>query len=430
MAKNKNLREQIDYGDYPERMDPKLERKLRDPENPFAKNPAFSGGIEEVQKLATRRFKQVVDKVREVTGKDSINSPMIGRMLFSEIFRKIPQVVAIESRHKDALENLSIEASIDEAQIPKDWFVIESYLNREPLDISNFRLQADELEDENDEEAKKLMIQAGFDIDEITSEEKLELEKDKRNIINAIIQGTAKKGHFLFQKPEVKAKLDAIDPRLYQMYLEIMAMNDFMYFTMEDLIDMANESGQGIAAMVELGDVDGEEDGGEEEGGEESADTVIRAYGLIFPMLCHEILKGIEEAKGRYGLPEDMETREKVMGQTDTLPMEAWSLKIGPQVVEKIRFALPDSMFEDNNKGLINWFQMELYKLPAEEFLQIIGNAISDEKSKNLKATNQFQNLIKIAKKNKEEYDEFETGEDSTDDELDFLSGMGISRPD
>jgi len=429
MAKNRKIQEQIDYGDYPERMDPSLERKLRDPENPFAKNPAFQDGLEEIQRLATKRFKQVVDKVREVTGRQAINSPMVAKMLISEVYQKIPQIISIESRHKDALENLSIEASIDEAQIPKDWFVIESYLNREPIDVSNFRLEAKELQEENEEEAKKLMIQAGFNIDELTPEEKLELEKDKRNIINAIIQGTAKKGHFLFQKPEVKAKLDAIDPRLYQMYLEIMALNDFMYFTMDDLIDMMSSTGQGVAAMVELDDADGE-DGGENEGGEESADTVIRAYGLMFPMLCHEIIKGIEEAKGRYGLPEDPDLRDKVMGQTDTLPMEAWSLRLGPQIVEKIRFALPDEMYDDENKGLINWFQMELYKLPAEEFLEIIGNAISDDSDKNSKATGQFNELIVIAKKNMEEYDSFESSEDSEDDELDFLAGLGISRPD
>lgn len=429
MAKNRKILEQIDYGDYPERMDPGLERKLRDPEHPFAKNPAFQEGSEEIQRLATRRFKQVVDKVRQVTGREAINSPMVARMLIAEVYQKIPQIISIESRHKDALEKLSIDASVDEAQIPKDWFVIESYLNREPIDTSNFRLAAEELKEENEEEAKELMIKAGFNIDELTSKEILELEKDKRNIINAIIQGTAKKGHFLFQKPEVKAKLDEIDSRLYQMYLEIMALNDFMYFTMDDMVDMMSNTGQGVAAMVELDDADGE-DGGEGEGGEESADTVIRAYGLMFPMLCHEILKGIEEAKGRYGLPEDPETREKVMGQTDTLPMEAWSLRIGPQVVEKIRFALPDEMFDEKNKGLINWFQMELYKLPAEEFLEIVGNAISDDSEKNSKATSKFKELISIAKKNKEEYESFDSSEDSEDDGLDFLAGLGISRPD
>lgn len=427
MAKSKKISEQIDYGDYPERMDPSLERKLRDPESPYAKNPALPKGSEDVQRLVTNRFKQVVDKVRQVTGRESISSPMLGRMLVSEMYQKVPMVMQIESRHRDALEQLAIEASLEDSQVPSEWFIIEAYLNREPIDVSNFRYEAEELEEKNEEEAQKIMIDAGFDIDEVTPEEALELEKHKRNIINAIIQGSAKKGHFLFQKPEVRAKLDEIDPRLYPAYLEIMSLNDFMYFTMEQLIDMMSQTGQGVAGKVELDDAG---DDGFDDEGDSSPDTVIKAYGMMFPIVCHEIIKGLEEAKGRYGLPEDPSTREKVMGQTDTLPMESWSLRIGPQIVEKIRFALPDEIYDEENKGLMNWFQMELYKLPAEEFLTIIGNAISEDTAKIAKATDEFRELIKTAKKNKEDYEDFDSDEDSEDDGLDFLAGLGISRPD
>ena len=427
MAKNRKLQEQIDYGDYPERMDPSLERKLRDPESPYAENPALQRGSEDVQKLVTNRFKQVVDKVREVSGRESINSPMLARMLIGQMYQKLPSIINMEARHKDALENLAIESCLEDAQVPSDWFVVEAYLNREPIDVSNFRLEAEDLDEENEEEAKKLMIDAGFDIEELTPKEIIELEKHKRNIINAIIQGSAKKGHYLFQKPEIRAKLDEIDPRLYPAYLEVMSLNDFMYFTMEDLIDMMSATGQAVAGKVELGDSESDEDGGEEN---DAPDTVIRAYGLLFPIVCHEIIKGLEEAKGRYGLPEDPSVREKVMGQTDTLPMESWSLRIGPQIVEKIRLSLPDEMYDEDNKGLINWFQIELYKLPAEEFLEIIGNAISEDTAKNSKATENFKKLIKVAKKNKEEYDSFKSDEKSDEDGLDFLAGLGISRPD
>jgi len=428
MAKNRKIREQIDYGDYPERMDPSLERKLRDPESPYAKNPAMGKGSEDVQRLVTNRFKQVVDKVREVTGRETINSQMLGRMLISEMYQKVPQVMQIESRHRDALENLAIEACLEDTQVPSDWFIVEANLNRETIDVSNFRYEAEELEEKNEEDAQKIMIDSGFDIDEVTPEEVLELEKHKRNIINAIIQGSAKKGHYLFQKPEIRKKLDEIDPRLYPAYLEIMSLNDFMYFTMEQMIEMMGATGQGVAGKVELEDAG--DDGFEDEDGDSSPDTVIKAYGMLFPIVCHEIIKGLEEAKGRYGLPEDPTTREKVMGQTDTLPMEAWSLRIGPQIVEKIRFALPDEVYDEQNKGLINWFQMELYKLPAEEFLEIVGNAISEDTKKIAKATDSFRELITIAKQNKEEYESFDTDEDSEDDGLDFLSGLGISRPD
>jgi hypothetical protein len=425
----KKIQEQINYGDRPERMDPSLERKLGDPQGLYAQNPSMKKGTMDVQRLVSSRFGKVADKLKQVTGNRNIGSRQVQQMIYGEMMSRLPNIMRIESNHRDELEQLAVEASLDETEIPQDWFKIEPYLNRAPIDVSNFRYTPDEDEDEEEDEKEPKLKMPSFDIEDLTDEEILELEKHKRNIINAIIQGAAKKGHYLFQKPEVKARLDAIDPSLYRDYLGIMAINDFMYFTMEQMIEMMSQTGQGVAGKVELDDNDDEGEEGEE-GGEEKPDTVIRAFGAIFPILCHEIIKGVEEAKGRYGLPEDPETREKVMGQTDTLPMEAWSLRIGPQVVEKIRFALPDEMFDDENKGLINWFQMELYKLPAEEFLEIVGNAISDDSDKNSKATDKFEELIKVAKKNKEEYESFESSEDLEDDGLDFLAGIGISRPD
>ena len=183
----------------------------------------------------------------------------------------------------------------------------------------------------------------------------MELEKHKRNIINAIIQGAAKKGHYLFQKPDVKARLDAIDPSLYQDYLGIMAINDFLYFSMEQMIEMMSQTGQGVAGKVEL-------DGGgdDDEGGEDNPDTTIKAYGMIFPILCHEIIKGIKEVNARHGLPQDTEMAQKVMGQTDLLSNEPMQLRIGPGMQEKLRMAMPDAIFNPKNKGLINWFEIEL----------------------------------------------------------------------
>lgn len=407
MAKNK-IKEQIDYGDTPERMDPSLERKISSPESPFALNPAFARGEKDVQRLMTNRFIQVADKLRDVTGRP-ITSTQVAMMIYQQQMQNLRTIMQIESRHKEELENLAVEASLDEIQMPADWFEINAVLG--PFDTPEFNMGGGE--------PPKVSVGPEMDVT---------MEMHKRNLINAIIQGTAKKGHYIFQKPEIKEKLDEIDPSLYPAYLGLMTINDFMYFSMEQMIEMMSQTATGIAGAVKLEDTESSDDDGDG-----APDTQINAYGLIFPILCHEVIKGLEEAKGRYGFPEDAEVRQVVQQQTDTLPMEAWTLRIGPQIVEKIRFALPDEVFEEENKGLINWFQMELYKLPAEDFIKIIGNAISEDPSKKSKATNQFREILKIAKQNKEEYEGFEdVSPDDTDDEdgLDFLAGLGISRPE
>jgi hypothetical protein len=435
----KNVKEQIDYGGRRERMDPNLERKLGDPESLYAKNPAMRKGSEDVQRLVSARFGKVADKLKQVTGNDNINSQQVQGMIYREMMSKVPLIMQIEARHRDELEQLAIEASLDETEIPADWFEIEANLNRTPIDVSNFRYQEEEPQEPEDEEEpedgdKEPLNFGSFDIEDLTDEEELELEKHKRNIINAIIQGAAKKGHYIFQKPEIKARLDAIDPNLYRDYLGIMAINDFLYFTMEQMIEQMSQTGQGVAGKVELDSNDDEEEGGEE-GGEEKPDTVIKAYGLLFPILCHEIIKGLEEAKGRHGLPKNPEMAQRVMGQTDILSNEPMQLRIGPEIVEKIRFALPDEMFDSDNKGLINWFHISLYQIPAKEFLEIIGNAISNDESKIKRATKRFEEIMKEAMELKSEYENYkeeegiDSDEEDEDDLDDFLGSLGISRP-
>jgi hypothetical protein len=432
---SKRIKEQLDYGDRPERMDPNLERKLASPENLYAQNPAMKKKEKDVQRLISNRFQKVAEKLSEVTGIEDLSSQQTQGMVYQEMMRKLPGILRIEAAHKEELEQLAIEASLDETEVPENWFKIEAILGP-GIDTSDFRMKPedDEEEEEDDEEEENEIEIPSFDIDDLTEDEIFELEKHKRNIINAIVQGAAKKGHYIFQKPDIKSRLDAINPSLYRDYLGIMAINDFLYFSMEQMIEMMSQSGQGVAGKVKLKDNDEEES--EEEGGEEKPDTIIEAQGLIFPILCHEIIKGLEESKARHGLPKDPELAQKVMGQTDTLSNEPMQLRIGPEIVEKIRFALPDDIYEPENKGLINWFHTVLYQIEAQEFLEIIGNAISEESSKVSKAKSRFNEIMKEAMKLKEEFEDYkeEEGFDSDDDDDedgldDFLGSLGISRP-
>ena len=430
----KRVREQIDYGNRPERMDPNLERKLSDPESLYGKNPAMKKGSADVERLVSARFKKVADKLKQSANIQDL-SPRTVQALYTQMMSRLPYIMQIEAANKEELEQLAIDASLDETQVPEGWVDIQANLGA-PIDVSNFRYQPEEpKDDEEDEEEKKEKLKlSSFDIDELTDEEQLELEKHKRNIINAIIQGAAKRGHYIFQKPNIKRALDRINPELFPLYLAIMAVNDYMYFTQEQMIEMMSQTGQGVAGKVELDpDEDGEE--GDEDGeGEGESDTVIKADGLIFPILCHEIIKGIEESKGRHGLPKESGMREKVQGQVDTLANEPMQLRIGPEIVEKIRYSLPDQMFDEDNKGLINWFHILLYQIEATEFLEIIGNAISDEKSKNKKATERFEEIMKEAMEMKNEFENYQEENDidpeDEDDGLDdFFGSLGISRP-
>jgi hypothetical protein len=420
----RKIKEQIDYGNRPERMDPNLERKLASPENLYAQNPAMRKGTQDVQRLISNRFQKVAEKLSQVTGIENLSSQQTQGMVYQEMMRKLPSIMRIEAQHREELEQLAIDASLEETEVPADWFKIEALLNRQPINTGDFRMKP-EKEDEEEKEENETPEIPSFDIEDLTDEEVLELEKHKRNIINAIVQGAAKKGHYVFQKPDIKARLDEINPSLYRDYLGIMAINDFLYFTMEQMIEMMSQTGQGVAGKVKLQDNDEDEDG--EEGGEDEdrPDTKIVAQGMIFPILCHEIIKGIEEGKGRYGLPTDMGLRKKVQGQVDILSNEPMQLRIGPEIVERIRLALPDEMIDDSNQGLIPWFHILLYQIPAKEFLKIIGNAISEDESKIKMASSKFKEIMKEAQKMKSDFDNFRNEDsDENEDGEDYNSNL------
>jgi len=402
----------VDYGNYPERMDPKTERKVSSPENPYAK--ALRGGVSDVEKLIGSRFKKVVDKLRAVTGINDLSNRYVMSQLVGEMMGYVRPIVNIESRHKAELERLAIDLALDITEVEEDWYKIEALLNRAPINVSNFRKKK--------EEEPKFEVPTSFDVEELTDEEKFELEKAKRNIINAIVQGSAKKGHYAFQMPNVKAKLDAINPSLYGMYSKVMAINDLLYFTVEDMIEQMSQTGSGVAGKTQTMSNDDDD--------ENAPEIKIVAEGLFFPILVHEIVKGIEEAKGKYGLPEDPEMAMKVMGQTDVLSQEPMQLRIGPELVEKIKFALPAEIFEPENKGLISFFQTELYSLPAKEFLDVISDVVSENDAENRKGMKKFSDLLKIAKNKKSQYDKSKKSTDSGDDEDEefgsFLKGLDL----
>jgi hypothetical protein len=146
----------------------------------------------------------------------------------------------------------------------------------------------------------------------------------------------------------------------------------------------------------------------------------------------------------RHGYPKDTEMARKVLGQTDLLSNEPMQLRVGPEVQEKLRMAMPDAIFDPSNKGLINWFEIELFKIEAKELLGIMADVIDKNVEKNKKAAARFEEIMKEAQTLKREYEEYKkqqgntskkqgnTSDDSddlNDDDLDdFLSSMGISR--
>ena len=108
--------------------------------------------------------------------------------------------------------------------------------------------------------------------------EKFDLEKAKRRFINTLIQGASKKGHYMYHL--VKDELEKLDPKLLNLYGVLMSVNDLLYWIMPDeMVMKAAESGQGMEGKEEVDDT--------------TDPPTIKAKGLFFPILIHELLKGV-----------------------------------------------------------------------------------------------------------------------------------------
>jgi len=465
MAK-RNLREApISYPEgSPERMDPRTERQFGSEESLYAKNPAFKRGVSDVERLASKRFQNIVSKARQAHGKETMGSQSEIRSLFMQIARKVTEIQALEAPHKRFLKQLALQTAIEKTGIRENWYQFELYLGNDTGDDAFGGVQAQEQGQEQPRERPEPEFQytpkqrkqrkttpdfekygeQAFDPDFPTEEEEFQQHVQMRNLTNAITQGEAKKGHYYFEEPSIKSQIDRKNPRLSSLYSQLMTMLDLSYFTMQDMIDMAIETGAGVAGSVKVTKADklpapkdDEEDGDEEESNnnemsdlepdEDAPDTKIIAQGLIFPILLHETIKGIEEASTREQFRKtEPGYRGEVYGQTDTFGNEIMQIQIGPEIVDALREALPMEALE--NQKLNPWFKRLLYQKSPKEFLNLMSLVISDNPKDNDKAKLEMKEILRDAMSDLEEYEEYEKEREeekrkSEDNDLDsFLS--------
>lgn len=440
MAK-RNLREApISYPeDFPERMDPRTERKLGSPESLYAKNPALKRGVADVERLSSKRFENIVRKARQAHGKESLGSTEQIRSLFNSMFSIVGQIMRLESPHKQYLKDLALRVAAEKTGIDKDWFQYDLSLGQEESDFSapNFQMKPKERKERKTTPDFEKYGEQAFDPDFPTEEEEFQQHVQMRNLANAITQGEAKKGHYYFEDPSIKSQLDRKSPQLASLYSKLMTMLDISYFTMEDFIEMATQTGQGVAGSVSLQDADDEEEEDGDEMGIESddddaPDTKIVAQGIIFPILVHEIIKGIEEAPTR----EQFRDTEpgyagEVYGQTDTFENEIMQIRIGPEVVDALRNVLPIEAIE--NPKVNPWFKKLLYSKKPKEFLNLMSLVISDDPKDISKAKLEMKEIVRDAMNLLEQYEEYKQSKniESGDDDISgFLDSLGIDLED
>ena len=391
----------IDY-EGPERMEPGIERKITSKQTPYHEHPAMPGGDKDfIEVVSSKRFKDSVDKVRRYLGN---TTPLQGRNplmnLMGMVMGGLREVSRIESQNKEYLENLAIDLVKKELGIPKGSLQFDAKLVHGGMGAAEgMRTEPQEPEQEEVEDAFKEAEEHTEDLLNFADAfEQFNLEKAKRRFINSLIQGAAFKGGHMYVL--VGEELNRLDPQLLNLYGVTQSLMEHMYWIYPDMEGMAGSGGGQM---------------GQSEIDEETDPPTVKARAATFPLLIHELVKGVYEVFGTHGLPDDPKQQELVMNAEDTLPAEIWDSRLGPVFWEKFVATYPSELFEDDMKHIQHYLFMRFSKLDAKEFFRVAKLILNGDPQGTQFIQKMVDEIVKDLKKQDYE-DSMPDGDDNLDD--------------
>jgi hypothetical protein len=342
MPKAKQLLQEmpINTGEFGDFIDPSHKRRIA-----AHRSPGMPQGHAEV--LASTAYQNAVRKLARYTG---ITPRGRGDLMqvTGMMMQALQQVAQIERGHEQELEQAAVNLVLGLPEFSAARQAYEAGDIRIRAELTpNINLQRAQLDAEDTTEREDLKVA------QIAQE--LDLEVQKRRMVNMMIQGNAMnkmQAYHLAQE-----QIDGIDPRLMNLYGVLTSVGEFGYWIFpEDMMKqgMGAGSGAGGAAHVNRG-----EDGVPE----------IVAQGITFPMLVHELVKGLMEYVS-YDEDMDADTRAHVSGQADTLDNEMMDIKLGPAAWQSIVGQIDD-------QELIPYVYDHLVHLPPGQFNRTMQTLMS-----------------------------------------------------
>jgi hypothetical protein len=325
----KRLDESVVYPDgLNERMHPTLEDELLNQKTSLGKHPIFPEGDESSfeQKIMGKRFNEVAKRYKRAHEVDDIRKEDV----MNGMMPLLKETMTLEKKHATELEELAVKMIREEYDMAED--VVEIHAELTPRinmvgTKKNPTPVVSEVEFKNHDE----MVNANEEV-------------YKRRFLNAMTQGAAKKCSHMFHM--VDDELSDIDPRLASRYAKLMASADYMYYVVPKMEEGVN----GGVVRVEFPTKD-------------NPKAIIYVQAMAFPVLIHELVKGVMELLSAHGLPKDKKIGKFVIDKADFLAAEPWDMRIGPALWDRFTESIEADDF--NYKHHV---YSELAALPVREF--------------------------------------------------------------
>jgi len=384
----------IDY-EGPERMAGDVERKITGKETPYHGFSAIPNMDRDfIELISSKRFKDSVDKVRTAMGDTrTIQGSNALMQLMGTVGQAMQKLVMIQNQSKKQLEDLAIELVKNELGIPDDAMQFKAELVTQPMGAAEGMQSESEMPSEK--EVEELMGDM----------ENFNLEREKRRFINSLIQGAAFKGGHMYNL--VKNEINDINPQLMNLYAVTQSLMEHAYWIFPNMEGMAGGGGGQM---------------GQSEVDEETDPPTVKAKAVTFPLLVHELVKGVYEIFGSHGLPDDPRQQEMILNAEDTLPSEIWDSRLGPIFWEKFMAAYPMELFDEDKKHIQHYLFMRFSALNAEEFMKVSKMILKGDPSGQQFIQGMFNDIVKYLKD--KEYKDAMGYDDEDDDDL---SGVDFS---
>ena len=297
-------------------------------------NPALPNIFEKgyVEKLVEKRFKGCVDELKKIGEIDDVPDTDMQTVLGKLVLK----CQKLEEPHRPELEKIVANYLIDLFGIPDDSIQMELSLV-DDVDLSSSSIKLDPADGDE-----------FIEYEDVLDAESIKDEVYKRRLIDAISMGAGMKISSSIK--DYMKEIYEINPTLIDLYRKILALNDYLLFTKEDIGMTEEDKHQFGTVEVVLGQV------------EES--PKILAQGVIFPILLSEAVRGLMELFASHGLPQEFEKAQSVLSKSDYLKAEPWDMRIGPALWEIVSDSFGNSVKTD----LIPYLYKRISQLPVKKF--------------------------------------------------------------
>lgn len=376
--KQKILESRIKYDEnHSERMNPKLVKQLRERTHSLGNHPAFpeSDDTNFEEKLMSKRFTDVLKQFKRHHGVEAVDINEIARTQ-KEALKKI---VELESKHRDRLIEMAKQLVMEDFDFTEEDLIIEAELT------TDLNIKPDD---------SKIKVNDSTDIEFDDHDELTQANKEvyKRRMVNALIQGSAKKTNHMFHL--IDSELQDLEPILPNLYAKLMTGADYMYMIKDD----SEQKVIGGLVSVDFPDSEGDI-------------PKITAQAVCLPVLIHEIVKGVMEVISYHGLPENTKIAEFVIDKADFMDAENWDMRLGPPIWERFLESIPAEDY-----GLKHHVYVELVSLPVEDFNIVFREILMGSKKGKLMVSNMIHEI-----KDELRNDEFDNAVDMISDD-EYLS--------